>query len=55
MAFKLVTFTQHSSAHGPHQEAALENGHGTLAINGILRMAWLPESIPGFVILISPS
>lgn len=52
MAFKLVTFRQHSSVHGPHHEAALENGRGTFAINGVLRMSWMPANIPGFVILI---
>lgn len=52
MAFKLVTFRQHSSVRGPHQEAALENGCGKTAISGILRISWLPTNIPGrFVIL----
>lgn len=52
MAFKLVTFRQHSFVHSPHHEVALENGHGTFAIDDVLRMSWMPANIPGFVILI---
>ena len=52
MAFKLVTFRQHSSVQGPHHEGALEKGNGTSAMDGILRMSWPSANIPGrFIVL----
>lgn len=47
MAFKPVTFRQHSSKHGPHHKVSLEKGCGTSAMDGILRTSWLSANTPG--------
>lgn len=51
-AFKLVIFRQHSSVHGPHREAAPENGQCAFAIHGILRMSWWPANITGIFVML---
>lgn len=47
MAFKPVTFRQHSSKHGPHHKVSLEKGCGTSAMDGILRTSWPSANSPG--------